>query len=68
MLYITACTVYFFVDATASVKLDKKSLFNKKKCECCHFASVKNKINQKFPENNLFNFTSKLNGNVYSNF
>ena len=31
MLNITVCTVYFFEDATASVKLDNKSPFNKKK-------------------------------------
>ena len=31
MLNITVCTVYFFEDATASVKLNNKSLFNKQK-------------------------------------
>ena len=32
--FITICnTVYFFVDATASVKLDNKYLFNKKKIQ-----------------------------------
>ena len=31
MLIINVCTVCFFMDAMASVKLDNKSLFNKKK-------------------------------------
>ena len=31
MLNITVCTVCLFEDAAASVKLDNKSLFNKKK-------------------------------------
>ena len=31
MLNITLCTVYLFKDATALVKMDTKSLFNKKK-------------------------------------
>ena len=31
MLFITLCTVYFFEDATTSVKMDNKSLFNKQK-------------------------------------
>ena len=30
MLLITVFTVYFFEDATASGKMDNKSLFNKK--------------------------------------
>ena len=30
MLFKTVCTVYYFKDATASVKMDNKSPFNKK--------------------------------------
>ena len=33
MLDITLCTVYFFKDAMALVKMDNKSLFNKKKIQ-----------------------------------
>ena len=31
MLLITICTVYFFEDVTASVKIDNKSLLTQKK-------------------------------------
>ena len=46
MMTKNVCTDYFFMDATASVKLDNKSLFNKKKTSPREFRwEIRKKLN-----------------------